>query len=128
MYIIYAIIAFAVIVFLSGIKIVRAKSRGLNEIMRKYMKYSQPGFHRVIPSKQKLFLVNITEQMFNTTTGGLIVSPQEAEKVIETLQNELEDSQRMLTEIKSRYNNALNWSKVFDDEDLQAKKDDCFTI
>ncbi|MHB8064625.1 MAG: hypothetical protein ACYDG2_18660 [Ruminiclostridium sp.] len=128
MYIIYVIIAAIVIVFLFGIRIVRPKSRGLNETIGKYMKYSQPGFYWVIPGKQKSFLMNIAEQMFNSTTGGLIVTPHEAEKVIETLQNELEGSQRMLTEIKSQYNNALNWSKVFDDADIKAKKDDFFPI
>ncbi|PKM90817.1 MAG: hypothetical protein CVU87_01215 [Firmicutes bacterium HGW-Firmicutes-12] len=58
--------------------------------------------------------------------NGLITTAQEksndTEKVIATLQNELEDSKRMLTEIKNQYNKALNWSEVFDDADIEAKK------
>ena len=58
--------------------------------------------------------------------NGLITTAQEksneAEKVIATLQNELEDSKRMLAEIKDQYNKALNWSEVFDDADIEAKK------
>ena len=58
--------------------------------------------------------------------NGLIATAQdksnEAEKVIATLQNELEDGKRMLVEIKSQYNKALNWSEVFDDSDIEAKK------
>ena len=58
--------------------------------------------------------------------NGLITTAQEkcneTEKVIATLQNELEDSKRMLAEIKNQYNKALNWSEVFDDADIEAKK------
>ena len=46
----------------------------------------------------------------------------ETEKVIATLQNELEDSKRMLADIKTQYNKALNWSEIFDDADIETKK------
>ena len=58
--------------------------------------------------------------------NGLIATVQdksnEAEKVITTLQNELKDGKRMLVEIKSQYNKALNWSELFDDSVIEAKK------
>jgi hypothetical protein len=58
--------------------------------------------------------------------NGLIESAQgksnDTEKVIASLQNEHEDSKRMLAEIKSQYTKALNWSEVFDDADIEAKK------
>lgn len=74
MYIIYAITGAAVIVFLSGIRIVRPTSRGLIETMGKYTKYAQPGFHWVIPIIQKLYLVNITEQMFSADPQVIITN------------------------------------------------------
>jgi regulator of protease activity HflC (stomatin/prohibitin superfamily) len=74
MYYIYIIAAVVVIVFFSGIRIVRPTSRGLIETMGKYTKYAQPGFHWVFPGIQKLYLVNITEQMFNAAQQVIITN------------------------------------------------------
>jgi len=74
MYYIYLIIAIVIILFFAGIKIVRPTSRGLIETFGKYTKFAQPGFHWVIPGVQKLYLVNITEQMFNADTQVIITN------------------------------------------------------
>ena len=74
MYYIYLIIVIAIIVFFAGVRIVRPTSRGLIETMGKYTKYAQPGFHWVIPGIQKLYLVNITEQMFNAEPQVIITN------------------------------------------------------
>ncbi|MHB1485112.1 MAG: SPFH domain-containing protein [Saccharofermentanales bacterium] len=74
MYYLYIIIGIIVILFLSGIRIVRPTSRGLIETLGKYTKYAQPGFHWVIPAIQKLYLVNITEQMFNAEPQVIITN------------------------------------------------------
>ena len=74
MYFIFLIIAIAIILFFSGIRIVRPTSRGLIETMGKYTKYAQPGFHWIIPGIQKLYLVNVTEQMFNAEPQVIITN------------------------------------------------------
>ena len=74
MYYSYLIIVIAIIVFFAGVRIVRPTSRGLIETMGKYTKYAEPGFHWIIPGIQKLYLVNITEQMFNAEPQVIITN------------------------------------------------------
>lgn len=74
MYTIYSIIVIVIMVFFAGIRIVRPTNRGLVETMGKYTKYAQPGFHWVIPGIQRLYLVNITEQMFNAEPQVIITN------------------------------------------------------
>ncbi len=71
---VYAIIVFIIIFFFSGIKIVRPTSRGLIETLGKYSKYAQPGFHWVFPGIQKIYQVNITEQMFDAEPQVIITN------------------------------------------------------
>ncbi len=70
----YFILAAVVVIFLAGIRIVRPTSRGLIETLGKYTKFAQPGFHWVIPAIQKLYLVNITEQMVNAEPQVIITN------------------------------------------------------
>jgi regulator of protease activity HflC (stomatin/prohibitin superfamily) len=58
----YFIILIAIL-FLVGIRIVRSTQRGLNEKLGKYYIFANPGFHWIIPIIDRLFLVNVTEQM-----------------------------------------------------------------
>ena len=60
--------------FLSGIRIVRPTHRGLIETLGKYTKYAEPGFHWVWPVLQKLYPVNVTEQMFNAEPQVIITN------------------------------------------------------
>ena len=71
---IYLIIAIIIIIFFAGIRIVRPTSRGLIETMGKYTKYAEPGFHWIIPAIQKLYMVNVTEQMFNAEPQVIITN------------------------------------------------------
>ena len=71
---IYPIIAIVIVLFFLGIRIVRPTSRGLIETLGKYTKYAEPGFHWIIPGIQKLYLVNITEQMFNAEPQVIITN------------------------------------------------------
>ena len=71
---VYAVIILVVIIFLAGIRIVRPTSRGLIETLGKYTKYAQPGFHWIIPAIQKIYLVNITEQMFSAEPQIIITN------------------------------------------------------
>lgn len=75
LYVVVVILAVLVLFFLAGMRIVRPTHRGLVETLGKYTKFAQPGFHWVIPVIQKLYLVNITEQMVNlarTTLRNII--------------------------------------------------------
>lgn len=64
---------------------------------------------------------NFTADLLNTLIAGTQEKFNESEKTIATLQNELEDSKYMLTNIKSQYNKVISWSEVFDEADIEAK-------
>lgn len=72
--IIIIIAVIVLILFLAGIRIVRPTHRGLIETLGKYTKYANPGFHWVIPAIQKIYQVNITEQMFNAEPQIIITN------------------------------------------------------
>lgn len=69
-----AIVFLLLVVFLSGIRIVRPTQRGLIETLGKYTKFALPGFHWVFPGIQKLYAVNITEQMVNAEPQVIITN------------------------------------------------------
>ncbi|MBI5875233.1 MAG: SPFH/Band 7/PHB domain protein [Deltaproteobacteria bacterium] len=65
---------FIIIIFVFGIRIVRPTHRGLIERMGKYHKFAQPGFHWVIPVIDKMYRVNITEQMVGAEPQEIITN------------------------------------------------------
>jgi regulator of protease activity HflC (stomatin/prohibitin superfamily) len=69
----YLIIPIALL-FLVGIRIVRPTERGLIERLGKYHKFASPGFHWIIPVIDRLFMVNITEQMVNADPQEIITN------------------------------------------------------
>ncbi len=68
------LIILAVILFIAGIKIVRPTERGLIERLGKYHKFANPGFHWIIPGIERMFLVNVTEQMVNAESQEIITN------------------------------------------------------
>lgn len=68
------VIIIGIAVFIAGIRIVRPTSRGLIETLGKYTKYAEPGFHWIIPFVQRVFIVNVTEQMFNAEPQIIITN------------------------------------------------------
>ena len=54
------IVAIAVVIFFSGIRIVRPTHRGLIERLGKYHRFGRPGFHWIIPIIDRMYQVNIT--------------------------------------------------------------------
>ena len=52
-----------VFIFLLGIRIVRPTHRALVERLGRYQRFGRPGFNWVIPVIDKLYPVNVTEQM-----------------------------------------------------------------
>lgn len=59
---------------LTGIKIVRPTRRGLVERMGKYHHFARPGFHWLIPIVDKMYQVNITEQLVNADPQEIITN------------------------------------------------------
>lgn len=68
------IIAIVVFLFLSGIRIIRPTHRGLIERLGKYKKFANPGFHWIIPVIDKMYPVNITEQMIDAQPQEIITN------------------------------------------------------
>ena len=64
----------AVFLFFSGIRIVRPTHRGLIERLGKYHRFAQPGFHWVMPVIERLFIVNVTEQMVDAEPQEIITN------------------------------------------------------
>jgi regulator of protease activity HflC (stomatin/prohibitin superfamily) len=63
-----------VLLFFAGIKIVRPTQRGLIERLGKYHFFAKPGFHWIIPVIDKLYLVNVTEQMVDAEPQEIITN------------------------------------------------------
>jgi regulator of protease activity HflC (stomatin/prohibitin superfamily) len=62
------------ILFFSGMKIVRPTRRGLIERLGRYKRFAKPGFNWIVPGIDKLYLVNVTEQMVNADRQEIITS------------------------------------------------------
>jgi regulator of protease activity HflC (stomatin/prohibitin superfamily) len=70
----YLIIIPVVLIFLMGIRIIRPTHKGLIERLGKYHRFAEPGFHWIIPGIERLFRVNITEQMVNAEPQEIITN------------------------------------------------------
>ncbi len=66
--------AAALIVFFLGIRIVRPTRRGLIERLGRYQRFANPGFQWVIPVIERLYLVNVTEQMVDAAPQEIITN------------------------------------------------------
>ncbi len=66
------IIFVIVILFFSGVRIVRPTHRGLVEWLGKYRRFARPGFHWIIPVIERMFRVNITEVMVDAQPQEII--------------------------------------------------------
>jgi regulator of protease activity HflC (stomatin/prohibitin superfamily) len=63
-----------VILLFAGIKIVRPTQRGLIERLGKYHNFANPGFHWILPVIDKMYLVNVTEQMVDAEPQEIITN------------------------------------------------------
>jgi regulator of protease activity HflC (stomatin/prohibitin superfamily) len=63
-----------VLLFFAGIRIVRPTQRGLIERLGKYHFFANPGFHWIIPIIDKLYLINVTEQMVDAEPQEIITN------------------------------------------------------
>lgn len=60
--------------FFSGIRIVRPTHRGLIERLGKYVRFAMPGFHWIIPVIERMYRVNVTEQMVDAKPQEIITN------------------------------------------------------
>jgi regulator of protease activity HflC (stomatin/prohibitin superfamily) len=70
----WPIVLFLVFFFLIGIRIVRPTHRGLIERLGKYRRFANPGFHWIMPVIDKMYRVNITEQMVDAEPQEIITN------------------------------------------------------
>jgi len=68
------LIIILILFFFLGVKIVRPTHRGLIETLGKYSKFAGPGFHWIFPGIQKMYQVNITEQMVDAEPQVIITN------------------------------------------------------
>lgn len=62
------------ILFFSGIRIIRPTHRGLIEMLGKYRTFAKPGFHWIFPVIEKMYRINITEQMVDAEPQEIITN------------------------------------------------------
>ncbi len=72
--VLFILIAIVVLLFFSGIRIVRPTHRGLIERFGKYNRFANPGFHWIIPFIDQMYLVNITEKMIDADPQEIITN------------------------------------------------------
>ena len=60
--------------FVSGIRLVRPTHRGLVERLGKYSHFAHPGFNWIIPGIDRMYLVNVTEQMIDAEPQEIITN------------------------------------------------------
>ncbi len=72
--IILILVGFFIILFFSGMRIVRPTHRGLVERLGKYKRFAHPGFNWIIPGIDRMFQVNSTEQMVDALPQEIITN------------------------------------------------------
>ena len=65
---------FLFVFFLSGIRIVRPTHRGLVERLGNYRKFADPGFNWIFPVLERMYQVNVTEQMVDAQPQEIITN------------------------------------------------------
>ena len=74
-WIIIAVVVVLVLFLLgAGIRIVRPTSRGLVERLGKYNRYSEPGFHIIIPIVERMFQVDVREALVEAQPQEIITN------------------------------------------------------
>lgn len=63
-----------ILLFLFGIRIIRPTHRGLIERLGKYVRFGNPGFHWILPFIEKMYQINVTEQMVDAEPQEIITN------------------------------------------------------
>jgi regulator of protease activity HflC (stomatin/prohibitin superfamily) len=101
------IIAAAVLLlFFSGIRIIRPTHRGLIERLGKYKRFGRPGFHWIIPVIDKMYRVNITEVMVDAQPQEIITNDNLNARVDAQVYFKVKDDE---VSVKSSQYNVYNY-------------------
>jgi regulator of protease activity HflC (stomatin/prohibitin superfamily) len=68
------LLLFLLLFLFLGIRIVRPTHRALVERMGKYQRFAEPGFHWIIPMAERMYKLNVTEQMVNAEPQEIITN------------------------------------------------------
>jgi regulator of protease activity HflC (stomatin/prohibitin superfamily) len=107
----YFIGTVVILLFLSGIRIVRPTHRGLIERLGKYKRFGRPGFHWIIPGIEKMYRVNITEVMVDAQPQEIITNDNLNARVDAQVYFKVKDDEESVK--NSQYNvNNYQWQMV----------------
>jgi regulator of protease activity HflC (stomatin/prohibitin superfamily) len=98
-------------IFITGIRIVRPTHRGLIERLGKYNRFANPGFHWIFPGIERMFQVNITEQMVDAEPQEIITNDNLNARVDAQVYFKVKDDEESVK--SSQYNvNKYQWQIV----------------
>ncbi|MFH1038103.1 MAG: SPFH domain-containing protein [PVC group bacterium] len=92
-------------VFVLGIRIVRPTHRGLIERMGRYCRFAKPGFNWVIPGIDRMFQINITEQMVDAKPQEIITNDNLNAKVDAQVYFKVKDDEENVKNSQYKVNN-----------------------
>ncbi|MFA6924852.1 MAG: SPFH domain-containing protein [Bacteroidales bacterium] len=100
-----------IIIFFWGIRIVRPTHRALIERLGKYNRFANPGFHWIIPVIEKMYTVNVTEQMVDAEPQEIITNDNLNARVDAQVYFKVKDDEESVK--SSQYNvNKYQWQIV----------------
>lgn len=100
-----------IILFFSGMRIIRPTHRGLIERMGKYIRFANAGFHWIIPAIEKMYRINITEQMIDAEPQEIITNDNLNARVDAQVYFKVKEDEESVK--KSQYNvNNYEWQIV----------------
>jgi len=91
-----------IIIFFSGIELVRPTHRGLVERFGKYTRFANPGFNWVIPMIERIYTINITEIMIDALPQEIITNDNLNASVDAQVYFKIRDDEESVK--KSQYN------------------------
>lgn len=107
----WIVLIVVIILFFLGVRIVRPTTRGLIERLGKYNRLANPGFHWIIPFIDRMFLVNITEQMADAEPQEIITNDNLNARVDAQVYYKVKDDEDSIK--SSQYNvNNYRWQIV----------------
>jgi regulator of protease activity HflC (stomatin/prohibitin superfamily) len=108
---IIVLVALVIFLFLAGIRIVRPTHRGLIERLGKYNRFANKGFNWIIPVIEKIYQVNITEQMVDAEPQEIITNDNLNARVDAQVYFKVKDDEDSVK--SSQYNvNKYQWQIV----------------
>jgi regulator of protease activity HflC (stomatin/prohibitin superfamily) len=110
-YVLLFVVAAAVVVFLTGIRIVRPTHRGLVERFGKYSRFANRGFNWIIPVIDRMIQVNITEQMVDAQPQEIITNDNLNARVDAQVYFRVEDDESSVKSCQYNVNN-YQWQIV----------------